>query len=334
MREHPEDIAGVGDERLVGRTALVTGSTSGIGRETALTLGRLGAHVIVHGRDADAGGEVVDAVEDGVNEGTAEFVRADFADPEEVSRLADRTRTAAGDGGLDLLINNAGGYFREGRLTDLGVEYTFHVNHLAPYQLTAALLDDLAEDARVVTTASEAHRGDQVDLEAVRSVDGYSSWRAYQRSKLANVQFAAELGRRLDERDDRSVTSNSFHPGAIPGSGFLRDLPGPLSRVAGALDRLPFVTSPPEGAATAVYLAVAPEVADVTGRYYADLRPKQPSTAARDRHAQRRLWETSAELLGIDEPLAGDGSGTEEGRPEAGGVADADATAVGDEPAE
>ncbi|UIO99102.1 SDR family NAD(P)-dependent oxidoreductase [Halobaculum sp. CBA1158] len=314
MRNYPEDVAGVDDERLVGQTALVTGSTSGIGRETALALGRLGAHVIVHGRDAEAGGEVVDTVEDAVNEGTAEFVRADFADPDDVAALADATRTIAaarddpddadGDaGGLDILVNNAGGYFRDAHLTDLGVEYTFHVNHLSPFQLTTDLLDDLAEDARVVTTASEAHRGDQIDLESVESIDGYSAWRAYQRSKLANLQFTAELARRLEERDDRSVTANCFHPGFVPGSGFLRDLPGPLSALGGVVDRLPFVTTPADGAATAVYLAVADEVATDSGRYYADMRPKQPSTPARDRHAQRRLWETSADLLEIDEPL-------------------------------
>ena len=312
MTEYPEDIAGVGDERIAGKTALVTGSTSGIGRETALALGRLGAHVVVHGRDADAGAAVVDAIEAGINQGTAEFVRADFSDPGAVTALAEATRDVvaergddgAGGSGLDVLINNAGGYFREGRLTGLGVEYTFHVNHVSPFQLTVELLDDLAEDARVVTTASEAHRGDQVDLDAVETVADYSSWTAYQRSKLANVQFAAELARRLDEHDDRAITSNSFHPGAIPGSGFLRDLPGPLSGVARALGRLPFATTPADGAATAVYLAVADGVADASGRYYADRRPKQPSTAARDRHAQRRLWETTAALLDVDEPLS------------------------------
>jgi len=315
VTEFPEDIAGVGGERLAGDVALVTGSTSGIGRETARALGRLGAHVIVHGRDAEAGAAVVDAIEDGVNEGTAEFVGADFSDPEAVTALADATRDVvaergdgdAADGGLDLLINNAGGYFREGRLTDLGVEYTFHVNHLSPFQLTVDLLDDLADDARIVTTASEAHRGDQIDLDAVETVTDYSSWRAYQRSKLANVQFAAELAGRLDDHDDRGITSDSFHPGAIPGSRFLRDLPGPLSGVARALGRLPFATTPADGAATAVYLAVADGVADASGRYYADRRPKQPSTAARDRHARRRLWETSAALLGIEEPLASEG---------------------------
>ncbi|WP_277555610.1 SDR family NAD(P)-dependent oxidoreductase [Halobaculum limi] len=303
MTNYPEDIAGVGDERLVGQTALVTGSTSGIGRETALSLGRLGAHVIVHGRDEAAGREVVDAIDAGVNEGTARFVSADFADPDDVTALADATRKAVGDDGLDLLINNAGGYFRNGELTDLGVEYTFHVNHLSPYQLTAELLDDLADNARIITTASEAHRGDQIDFAELRSVDDFSSWRAYQRSKLANVQFAAELARRLSD-DDRSITSNSFHPGAIPGSGFFRNLPGPLSGAAGLLGNLPFVTTPADGAATAMYLAVSDEGGDVSGRYFADRREKKPSIQAQDPAAQRRLWEESAVMLDIDEPLA------------------------------
>ncbi|MFC7137212.1 hypothetical protein ACFQRB_13705 [Halobaculum litoreum] len=181
------------------------------------------------------------------------------------------------------------------------------MNHLSPYQLTAELLDDLADGARVVTTASEAHRGDRIDLDAVTALDDFSSWRAYQRSKLANVQFAAELGRRLRDHD-RDVTSNSFHPGAIPGSGFFRHLPGPLSKAAGGLGKLPFVTTPADGAATAVYLAVADDVADTTGRYFADLREKKPSTEAQDPRAQRELWERSAGLLGIDEPLAADGA--------------------------
>jgi NAD(P)-dependent dehydrogenase (short-subunit alcohol dehydrogenase family) len=137
----------------------------------------------------------------------------------------------------------------------------------------------------------------------MRSVDSYSGFKAYQRSKLANVLFSTELARRL-EQTDRSITSNSFHPGAIPGSGFSRFLPGPLPKLFAALDRLPMTTTVAEGAATAVYLAASPDVDSVSGQYFADSEQKQPSKAARDRTTQRRLWELSAELLDIDEPLA------------------------------
>jgi len=298
----PEHQAGVADIDCSGVTALVTGSTSGIGRETALALGRLGADVIVHGRDAPAGRAVVDELEAAGATGT--FEPADFADVSAVESLAAAVDDQVDN--LDILINNAGGLFRKGRLTDIGVEYTFHVNHLAPYLLTAELLPTLADDARVITTASAAHRGASLDLDAVESVADYSSFSAYQRSKLANIQFAFELARRL-ERTDRAITANAFHPGAIPGSGFTRFLPGPVSELVGLAGRLPFVPTPADGAATAVYLAVSSRVDSVSGRYFADCEPTQPTAAARDRTAASRLFGRSAELLDIPVPLpAGD----------------------------
>ncbi|MEA1929979.1 MAG: SDR family NAD(P)-dependent oxidoreductase [Euryarchaeota archaeon] len=299
MGDRPEHIAGVEHVDLAGKHALVTGSTSGIGRETALALGRLGADVMVHGRDVAAGAAVVDELTAMGREAT--FQQADYASVDDVRGLAAAVQEWTDD--LDVLCNNAGGLFRDGRLTDLGVEYTFHVNHLAPYLLTAELLETLADDARIVTTSSGAHRGVELDFEAIESVDSYSGFRAYQRSKLANVLFSTALAHRLD-RTDRSISSNAFHPGAIPGSGFSRFLPGPLPRLFATLDRLPMTTTVAEGAATAVYLAASPRVDDVSGRYFADCEPKEPSAAARDRATQRRLWEQSADLLEIDEPLA------------------------------
>ena len=144
----------------------------------------------------------------------------------------------------------------------------------------------------------------QTIADAVTSVDSYSSFAAYGRSKLANVQFAMELARRLD-RAGRGVTSNAFHPGAIPGSGFMRFLPGPLSRLAKGLDRLPVVTSVEEGAAALVRLAASPDLDGVSGRYFEKGRPGSPSKEARDQAAQRELWERSADLLGVEPPLAG-----------------------------
>jgi NAD(P)-dependent dehydrogenase (short-subunit alcohol dehydrogenase family) len=299
MDELPESIAGVADADCAGMRALVTGSTSGIGRVTALALGRLGADVFVHGRDAEAGREVVADLSDlGVD---ASFIAADFASVEAVRDLAAAVRD--GSDGLDLLVNNAGGLFRKGRLTDLGVEYTFHVNHLSPYLLTGALLDHLREGARVVTTASAAHRGVDLDLDRVDHVDGYSGTWAYSHSKLANVLFAAELARRLDIAG-REVTSNSLHPGAIPGSDFSRFLPGPLSAFTGLLGAVPGVASVADGAAEVLFAAVSPRIADISGRHFADRELAAPSGAGRDPDAARRLWERSAALLGIEEPLA------------------------------
>ena len=299
MSEEPEIEAGVAGTDCTGTRALVTGSTSGIGRAVAVSLGRLGADVVVHGRDRDAGAAVVATIEDAGADAT--FVPADFTDPAAVRELASTVRSETD--GLDLLYNNAGGLFREGRRTELGVERTFHVNHLSPYLLTAELLDHLREGARVVTTASAAHRGTELDIDRTLSTDRHSGLRAYSHSKLANVLFAAELARRVDAAD-RGVTSNSLHPGAIPGSGFSRFLPGPLPRVVRFLEAIPGTTTVADGAAALLYLGVSPRTAGVTGRYFSGQQVETPSEAARDRAAARRLWERSAAILDIDEPLS------------------------------
>ncbi|WP_263785711.1 SDR family NAD(P)-dependent oxidoreductase [Salinibacter grassmerensis] len=297
MSTRPESLATVTDIDCTGRTALVTGSTSGIGRVAAHALGRLGAEVIVHGRDREAGEAVVEGIrEEG---GEATFVAADFTDAAAVRGLAETVR--ARTDGLDLLLNNAGGLFREGRLVE-GIERTFYVNHLAPYLLTADLLDHLREDARVVTTASDAHRGAQLDLDRVRTVDGYSGMGAYAHSKLANVLFASELARRLDATG-RSVVSNSLHPGFVPGSQFGRFLPGPLSGLFRMLGVVPGTSSVADGAAEILHVAVSPNTADASGRYFSGQSPATPATAAQDQAAAERLWHRSAEMLGMDAPL-------------------------------
>ncbi|WP_079890500.1 SDR family NAD(P)-dependent oxidoreductase [Halorubrum sp. AJ67] len=295
----PEEIAGVADVDCSGMQALVTGSTSGIGRAAALALGRLGADVLVHGRDQSAGATVVEELNEiGVD---SQFVKADFANPDSVRELAATVQQETD--GLDILINNAGGFFREGQLTDLGIEYTFHVNHLAPYLLTTELLDHLVDGSRIVTTASAAHQGTQLDFTRVRTVHDYSAMWAYRHSKLANILFATELANRL-EALNQSIVSNCIHPGAIPGSGFGRFLPGPFPRILQALDRFPVVTSVAEGAAELLVPALSSEVSGVSGAYFKDQRPATPSRAAQDATVARRLWEVSAELLEIETPLS------------------------------
>jgi NAD(P)-dependent dehydrogenase (short-subunit alcohol dehydrogenase family) len=298
MPRSPEELAGVADVDCFGQQALVTGSTSGIGREAALALGRLGADVIVHGRDETAGEAVVDELEALDTDGR--FVKADFASVDDVRELAETVRTDTD--GLDILINNAGGLFREGQLSALGVEYTFHVNHLSPFLLTTELLGHLDDDARIVTTASAAHQGTALNLNRVTSVDRYTSWWAYSHSKLANILFASELAHRLDGTD-RAITSNSIHPGAIPGSGFSRFLPRPLPQLVGGLSAVPGVTTVADGAAELLFPAVSPRTADISGRYFRDQQPTTPSSAARDRDNAQRLWAFSADVLDIEEPL-------------------------------
>ena len=297
--ELPEQQAGLSAVDSSGTTVLVTGSTNGIGRAAALALGRLGATVLVHGRDRSAGQSAVSEIEQ--TAGEAHFLRADLADPEAVSGLVADVRDTVGT--LDVLCNNAGGFFRDREQTTLGVHRAFHVNHLAHFQLTAALLDTMSAGGRVVTTSSVAHRLGALKLETLLDIAGLSPVRAYCRSKLANIQFAFELARRL-RRADREVTSNAFHPGIIPDSEFGRALSGPVSSLFDLFSAAPVAETTVDGAATLVYLAAAPTVADTTGAYFARRREIRPAQPARDPEATRRLWEQSADILDIKEPLA------------------------------
>ena len=295
----PETKAGIEDVNLSGRTALVTGSTSGLGREAALALGRLGADVIVHGRDEAAGERVVeDLAEVGAD---ARVVAADFERPDDVSALAETVRSEVDE--LDVLCNNAGGLFQDDSETELGVERTFHINHLSPYQLTAELLPAFGDGARVVTTASVGHRVATLNLDRLAELTGLSPWAAYCRSKLSNILFANELARRLVAAD-RNVTSNSLHPGIVPGSEFSRALPAPAPQIGELVGEFPTTDSVEDGAATIVYLAAGPDIEGVTGKYFARCRERRPAPDATDAEAQRELWARSADLLGIEEPLA------------------------------
>ncbi|WP_313694916.1 SDR family NAD(P)-dependent oxidoreductase [Halorarum halobium] len=312
MSEDPEALAGVADVDLGGRTALVTGATSGVGRETALALARLGADVFVHGRDRRAGHETVELIEGGaggdpggdgaeIGGGDATFLQGDFADPDAVDAIADAVRGEVDS--LDLLVHNAGTHFDSGELVDAGAERaekTFVVNHLGPFRLTHGLRDVLEPGGRVVVVASAVHGRADGEF-AVRSVDGYDGLAAYARSKLGNVLFARGLATRLD---GRAVVS--CHPGFVPGSGLWREASLPVRLAVGGLDSLPEWLTPDrvddaaEAAVTPVFLAASPAVADADGGYYVDCALTDPAPVARDANRRKRLWDLSEELIGLD----------------------------------
>lgn len=305
-RSRTASLAGVADVDLSGRTALVTGATHGIGRKTALALADLGATVLAHGRDEEAGERLAAELDSvGPDGADAAFLRADFASQAAVHDLADAVTDRVDR--LDVLVNNAGAHFRRGRLTDDGVEATFAVNHLAPFVLTNRLAPLLPADGRVVTVSSEVHRRHREDFSGVRSAADYDGLDAYARSKLANVLFALELAKRLD-----GPTSNCCHPGFVPGSSLWRDASPPVKLVVGALAALPdavteaFADTPVSAAATQTYLAAAPAVAGVTGEYFRDRAPATPSERARDRRLRERLWERSVELTDLAETVGDD----------------------------
>jgi NAD(P)-dependent dehydrogenase (short-subunit alcohol dehydrogenase family) len=279
-----------------GKVCLVTGATSGIGRETALELARRGATVALVARDGARGEATLAEVARAAAGAPPVLFLADLASLGEVRRLAGEVSGRLPR--LDVLVNNAGAIHMERKLTPDGHEMTFAVNHLAPFLLTTLLLPRLRASgkARVVNVASEAHRPARLDFEDLMGERDYAGWKAYGRSKLANVLFTYELARRLD---GTGVTTNALHPGVVA-TGFGRNDPGWL-RVAVRLVS-PFLIDARKGSATTVHVATAPELEGVTGRYFARSREAASSPASLDRGAQRRLWEASERLAGVAVP--------------------------------
>ena len=177
-------------------------------------------------------------------------------------------------------------------MTEDGLEATFAINHLAPFILTDLLLDTLkaSAPARVITVSSAAHRNSDLDFDDLQGERRYSGFGAYSRSKLANVLFTQELSRRLE---GTGVTANCLHPGVV-GTGIFRNLPRWLRILFSSSS--PFVISPEKGADTLLYLATAPELAEVSGGYFVKRKSVRPSSAAQDAAAARRLWEVSVAL--------------------------------------
>ena len=281
---------------MAGRTVLVTGATSGIGKATAIGLAAMGAHLAVVGRDrrrTEATAREVRAVGDGQ---VAIFV-ADLSEQSQVRRLAEEVRGQLAS--IDVLVNNAGGCWDTRHVTADGLERTFAVNHLAPFLLTQLLLDRLKQSraARVVTVSSNAHRLGRVDFDDLQGERAYSGARAYNQSKLANLLFTYELARRLAPT---AVTANALHPGMV-NTSFGAEDPGHLQRLLVPFIR-PFMTTPTRGAGTSIHLASAPEVEQSSGRYFANCRPATSSPASQDRAVAARLWQVSDDLVGPAAP--------------------------------
>ena len=196
---------------MTGRTVLITGATSGIGRATALGLARMGAGLAITGRDRvrteDAAREIRAA-----GGGPVDLFIADLSSQSEVRRLAEEVLQSLSR--IDVLINNVGGYWDTRHVTVDRLERTFALNHLAPFLLTNLLLDRLrlSAPARVVTVSSNAHIPGRIDFSDLQGEQSYAGARAYSQSKLANVLFSYELARRLQAT---SVTANALHPGLV-----------------------------------------------------------------------------------------------------------------------
>ncbi len=279
-----------------GKVCLITGANSGIGKETALGLARLGATVVLACRDKSKGEAAQAEIKAQSGNDAVDLLLVDLASHASIRQFA--AEVLARYPQLHVLVNNAGISPHKRVLTVDGIESTLAVNHLAPFLLTHLLLDRLkaSAPARVVTVASTA--AGAINFDDLQQEKKFSMLDAYGQSKMCNILFTRELAKRLE---GTGVTANCLHPGVV-NTGLARDFT-PVFRLIARL----FFTSPANGAQTSIYLASSPEVEGVSGSYYNKKRVMEFPTAARDETSARRLWQISEELtkLGAAEHTAG-----------------------------
>lgn len=271
-----------------GKTVVITGATSGIGQVAAERLAQKGARIVQIARSRERGEAAMARLRE-IRDVGHRIHYADLSTVAELKRVAGKV--AAEERRIDVLINNAGALFGSRQVTEDGLEKTFATNHVGYFVFTLGLLDSL-KTARIVNTASDAHRGAKLDFNDLQSERGYSGFPVYKKSKLANILFTRELAKRV-----KGPTANSLHPGFVA-TRFGDESGGMISwitRVAKAI----IAISPEKGAETIVYLASSPDVADTTGKYFYQCKESTPTAEAQDDASAKRLWEETERLTGV-----------------------------------
>ena len=280
---------------MQGKTVVVTGGTSGIGEVAALRLAEKGARIVLIARDPARTAATLAKLKNANPSAMHAAHYGDLSALAEMKRVA--SEVAAAEPRIDVLVNNAGAVFLSRQTSLDGLEMTFATNHMAYFVVTNILLDRLkaTPGARIVSTASDAHKSGKLDFDDLQSEKSYGSFRVYGTSKLCNILFTRELARRLDGAD---VTANCLHPGFV-GTRFGQNN---ASNVFTRLLRNAVMSlgiSPEEGAKTIIYLASSPDVATISGEYFYKCKVAEPTAAAQDDGAAKRLWDVSAKIAGL-----------------------------------
>ncbi len=268
---------------MEGKTVLITGATDGIGKQVAMAIASQGARVLVHGRTPLKSENASREIKSVTGSDEVVPIVADFSSLHEVRQLVDTISDEHPK--IHVLINNAGVYMNERRLSADGYEMTFAVNHLAHFLLSHLLLDTLKRSApsRIINVSSVAHQRGTLRLDDLHGDRRFDPYGAYAQSKLANILFTKALARRLD---GTGVTVNALHPGVI-GTKLLY---AGFSMKGASLQK---------GAETPVFLASSPDVEGVTGEYFVDCAQQRPAAHALDESAQEQLWDESMRLVGF-----------------------------------
>jgi NAD(P)-dependent dehydrogenase (short-subunit alcohol dehydrogenase family) len=280
---------------MQGKTVVVTGGTSGIGEVAALRLAEKGARIVLIARDQTRAAATLVKLKNANPSAAHAAHYGDLSALAEMKRVAGEV--AAAEPRIDVLVNNAGAVFLSRKTSVDGLEMTFATNHMAYFVVTNILLDRLkaTPGARIVSTASDAHRSGKLDFDDLQSEKSYGSFRVYGTSKLCNIHFPRELARRLDGAD---VTANCLHPGFV-GTRFGQNN---ASNIFTKLLRdavMSLGISPEEGAKTIIHLASSPDVATISGEYFYKCKVAEPTAAAQNDADGKRLWDVSAKIAGL-----------------------------------
>jgi NAD(P)-dependent dehydrogenase (short-subunit alcohol dehydrogenase family) len=279
---------------MTGKTVLITGATNGIGKIAALELARMGASVCIVARNRSKGQAVLEEIGRETNNVRIELFIADLSSMADVRKLAQEFMVKHSS--LDVLLNNAGAFYSERKLSADGLEMTFALNHMSYFLLTNLLLPTLKNtpNSRVVSVSSAAHTSGKLDFANLQGEQKFNGWKAYSDSKLENTLFTFALARRLA---GTGVTANCLHPGFVKTS-FGEGNSGIFSVVLGIAKNL-FAISIEAGAQTMIHLASSPDVAGVTGKYFDKSKIASSSAASLDQAVQEKLWVHSEKLAGL-----------------------------------
>ncbi|MCX8057365.1 MAG: SDR family oxidoreductase [Ignavibacteria bacterium] len=266
------------------QTILITGSTDGIGKQTALELADLGHQIIIHGRNEERCLRTLDEIQNKTNNRNLDFVVADFSEFEPINEMV-KTLNSKFDK-IDVLINNAGVFLNQRKTNSKVIELTFMINHLAHFYLTYLIFDLLknSDDPRIINVSSIAHESADFNNHDFQLKKNYSGYSAYANSKLFNLWFTYALHRRLKNSKFKVF---ALHPGVISTkllyAGF---------RIQGSPLNV--------GAETPVYLAVSNNLNDLNGKYFIKKKPQKSSKLSYDENLQEIFWDYSIELCGLE----------------------------------
>jgi NAD(P)-dependent dehydrogenase (short-subunit alcohol dehydrogenase family) len=281
---------------MTGRTCLVTGANSGIGKETALGLARMGARVVLVCRNQQKGESALADIQRQTGSSHLDLLIADMSSFGSVRGLAERVQQLYPQ--LDVLINNAGAAVRRRTLSADGIEMTVAGNYLGAALLTFLLLDLLKSSApsRIVNVSSEAQRNSRLDLNDLQfEKRKYNPLAAYGQSKLLMNAFTFELARRLQ---GTGVTANCLHPGVVATNIWPADAPWFVKLLVGVMK--PFMLNSKQGAKVSLYLATSPDVANVSGQYFVKSRPANSNPLSRDPKVMPAIWQWTKKMIGVD----------------------------------